>query len=94
MKHLSAPLNEAFTGVLEFSGGMYSNRSNWHVVQSDNPAVIAGMRCRTMNSRLETILKGSDKSYTFGISPNGRLFIAGRFKTRKLYGTNLTLPHK
>jgi len=89
----TTPLGETFTGVLEFDGGMYNNRSSWLVVNSDNPNVAPGMRCRAMNSRLETLFEGKRKNYSFGTAPNGRLFITGRFKTRMLYGSALTVPH-
>ena len=88
------PLNEEFNGVLECYGNMYANRSTWRVACSDNPKVTPGMYCRTINSRIEAIFENDKPGYKFGTAFSGRLFIEGKFKTRELYGTNLTVPHK
>ena len=91
---MRAPLNEEFNGVLECHGAMYANRSTWRIACSDNPNVTPGMYCRTMNGRIEPIFENKMSGYKFGVAPNGRLFIEGKFKTRELYGTDLTVPHK
>jgi hypothetical protein len=94
MRVPQAPVDEAFNGVLEFHGNSYNNRSTWVVATSDNPKVIPGMICRGMSSRMDGILEGAAVNYSAGVTPTGRLFVQGKFKTRLLYGSHLTVPHR